>query len=266
MGSSKAVKQLSVKGVSTECSVSAATLSGAAIAEGQAAETSLSTDTCTASPTLVGRRGFQNNGNTCFANSLLQQLAGIPSFSLAIQNMKLKADGEWTALKHLQLMFEQLGDVCGSQAVGTDAFCIAIDKSLNYPYNMNESHDCDEFMHILFEVLQKNLNSTKHKNLLLNQFGGTAIARFYSPTRGKLYNNSDKFYSLCLSTLPGYTLSQPSKVFFGTSRERLHSSRWRERRYLDEDDPYDGTTGTLYQTRAHSLQLGRKQQSKTIRT
>ncbi|KAL6065920.1 USP domain-containing protein [Balamuthia mandrillaris] len=119
-----------------------------------------------------GYVGLQNQGATCYMNSLMQQLYLIPRFRYGI----LMADDESedpseSTLYQLQTLFANL-EQSVKRAFDTIDFCSAYKDSSGRPVNTAQQMDANEFFNNLFEKLEGHLKGTPQENLLKDVFGG----------------------------------------------------------------------------------------------
>ena len=120
----------------------------------------------------TGYIGLQNQGATCYMNSLMQQLFHIPPFRQGILSITdTHPDKHDSLLFHIQYMFTFLSESL-LQYCETTAFCRTIKDEDGRPVNTRVQMDANEYFNKLVDRLEGLLGGTTQNRLLQTVFQG----------------------------------------------------------------------------------------------
>lgn len=129
--------------------------------------------------------GLKNMGNTCYMNSVLQQLYHIAPFRKAIINIDLslinpepKSKG---LVEKLKVLFESMDDRRNINETVKNF----IDTIASLPFEVHRQQDADEFIGLLFDKIETALKDTQYWNEIRHIFGGEYLNTFTNP-EGKI--------------------------------------------------------------------------------
>ncbi|KAJ3439336.1 ubiquitin carboxyl-terminal hydrolase faf-y-related [Anaeramoeba flamelloides] len=122
--------------------------------------------------------GLTNLGNTCYMNSLLQQIFMIKGLSKAIVSLNLpnidensQNNSNEKMLHHLQLLFGHL--LWGKKSfASTKIFANHFTDYTGEKINVREQMDADEFFGMFFEKIERVLQKIQQPKLVKNMIGG----------------------------------------------------------------------------------------------
>ncbi|GIY64550.1 ubiquitin carboxyl-terminal hydrolase 40 [Caerostris darwini] len=148
-----------------------------------------------------GLSGIENQGATCYLNSLLQTLLFTPEFR---EHIFLLSESELGSLENrekgkvriiplqLQRLFARLLLV-DQQAAST----AELTESFGWYRNeMYEQHDVQELNRILFQAIDSSLVGTSGKNLISQLYHGTTITEIVCQNCGKISDTVESFFDI----------------------------------------------------------------------
>ena len=145
--------------------------------------------------------GLKNNGNTCYLNTVIQQLYMIPQFRYLIMNIddnkeKIKNDfvDDNNVLHQLQRMFTYLlFSACGE--FNPKDFALSFKGEVDV---LTGQQDCQEFYSNLCDKLEEHLKNTEQRYLINNLFYGKVCLVNKCSSCGYMKYGYDTFTSLSL--------------------------------------------------------------------
>lgn len=99
--------------------------------------------------------GLSNSGNTCYINSILQQLNSIDDFYEALITDPYEK-GISTDLQNMKILFSKMRYQADVGSIDTNEYCELFQQNHSY-FEVFRQQDADEFLHELFQVMPKNL-------------------------------------------------------------------------------------------------------------
>jgi len=160
-----------------------------------------------------GYLGLQNQGATCYMNSLLQQLYIIPEFRKGLLEVEDKSEDKsesilyqvqylMTSLQESVLRYHDTYDFCQSYKVD------------GQPVNTSQQMDAWEFFNTLFDKLEQQLKATKHEKLLRNLFGGKLVNQLIGTSGCQHRKERDEpFYTISVDIKNKEDLSEALDLF-----------------------------------------------------
>jgi len=161
-----------------------------------------------------GYVGLQNQGATCYMNSLLQQLYCVPQLRSRIcavdlgdvekRRRKKNRDKEKERNREekqiviqLQIMFANLRESL-RRFYDTSDFCKTLKDFDGNPINVGQQMDANEFFNMLFDKLDQQLRPTPQARLLRTIFGGYLSNQLISEECGHSSERPEPFYSITI--------------------------------------------------------------------
>lgn len=118
-----------------------------------------------------GYVGLKNLGNTCYINSLIQQLFMVNQLRYDILTVPQEDKTEDNLVYQLQVIFAHL-QASEKQSYAPYGFCNAYKDWDGRPTNVHQQQDVDEFFNLLCQRLETKLKKSGNENLLKNIFVG----------------------------------------------------------------------------------------------
>ncbi|ELR15597.1 ubiquitin domain containing protein [Acanthamoeba castellanii str. Neff] len=160
-----------------------------------------------------GYVGLQNQGATCYMNSLMQQLFLIPRFRqgilLADDNSADKSD---SLLYQMQVLFSNLMKSV-KRYYDTIEFCAAYKDYDGKPVNTGQQMDANEFFNNLFAKLEDHLKGSEEEKLLSDVFGGELSNQLIPKECTHRSERLEPFYSLSIEIKNKKDIEESLKLF-----------------------------------------------------
>jgi ubiquitin C-terminal hydrolase len=163
----------------------------------------------------TGYVGLQNQGATCYMNSVVQQLFGVPQLRERLARIEVgetRASDSRAVLEQLQVLFANLSESL-RRAYDTIDFCRTLKDYDGQPINVGQQMDANDFFFMLFDKLDEQLRGTAHADTLRGVFGGELSNQLISNECGHRSERAEPFYSLGLEIKNKSNILQSFELF-----------------------------------------------------
>jgi ubiquitin carboxyl-terminal hydrolase 7 len=173
--------------------------------------------------TVTGMCGLQNQGATCYMNSMLQTLFWTPAFRRLVYEMPTTGADDPT--KSIPLCLQRL--FCRMQLGDKACSTVALTRSFGWDdMETIVQHDVQEFCRVLMDNLETKMKGTPLEGRVASLFRGKARSYVRCPDIGYQTCHDSEFYDLCL-------------VVKGVPDMRASFEKYIEKEQLFGDNQYD---------------------------